>query len=237
MPVFSCGGMRYQHSWQDVPIDSSPDGESGQSGGHGPPRGRTGESTTSRRPRLRIERAAIGPGAPTVSLATKSSSRPRSSPPPTRPSSCGTSRNRSTDCSSITSTCWDSWHQQPPPVVVRGPPEAAAWRRLASCRSRARSGTSASRHTARRTGREAAVRWDGDGGFDYVNLHWYYIYQANWPAIEEARCRDMGVFIISPADKGGMLYRPPKSWSSSASRCIRWSSTACSACRSRKCTR
>ena len=46
-----------------------------------------------------------------------------------------------------------------------------------------------------------------DGGFDYVNLHWYYISQWNWPAVVEARARDMGVFIISPADKGGMLYK------------------------------
>ncbi len=46
-------------------------------------------------------------------------------------------------------------------------------------------------------------------GFDYVNLHWYYIFQRNWPAIEEAIRRDMGVFIISPSDKGGMLYKPP----------------------------
>ena len=46
--------------------------------------------------------------------------------------------------------------------------------------------------------------------FDYVNLHWYYIYQNNWPAIEAATRLDMGVFIISPSDKGGMLYKPPQ---------------------------
>lgn len=46
--------------------------------------------------------------------------------------------------------------------------------------------------------------------FDYVNLHWYYIYQNNWPAIEAATRLDMGVFIISPSDKGGMLYSPPQ---------------------------
>jgi predicted aldo/keto reductase-like oxidoreductase len=57
---------------------------------------------------------------------------------------------------------------------------------------------------------QAAVEWDKDGGFDYVNLHWYYIYQRNWPAIQAATARDMGVFIISPADKGGMLYDPPE---------------------------
>lgn len=43
---------------------------------------------------------------------------------------------------------------------------------------------------------------------DYVNLHWYYIFQDNWPAVLEARKRDMGVFIISPNDKGGKLYEP-----------------------------
>jgi hypothetical protein len=46
--------------------------------------------------------------------------------------------------------------------------------------------------------------------FDYVNLHWYYINQFNWPAIAAARRHDMGVFIISPSDKGGMLYKPPQ---------------------------
>ncbi|WP_299485382.1 aldo/keto reductase [Acaryochloris sp. IP29b_bin.137] len=44
--------------------------------------------------------------------------------------------------------------------------------------------------------------------FDYVNLHWYYINQFNWPAIEAAMQRDVGVFIISPSDKGGLLYKP-----------------------------
>lgn len=46
--------------------------------------------------------------------------------------------------------------------------------------------------------------------FDYVNLHWYYINQFNWPAIEAAARHDMGVFIISPSDKGGMLFNPPQ---------------------------
>lgn len=44
--------------------------------------------------------------------------------------------------------------------------------------------------------------------FDYINLHWYYINQSNWAAIEAATKRDMGVFIISPSNKGGLLYEP-----------------------------
>jgi predicted aldo/keto reductase-like oxidoreductase len=46
--------------------------------------------------------------------------------------------------------------------------------------------------------------------FDYVNLHWYYINQWNWPAIVAATNLDMGVFIISPSNKGGLLYQPPQ---------------------------
>lgn len=44
--------------------------------------------------------------------------------------------------------------------------------------------------------------------FDYINLHWYFIRQDNRPAIEAARSRDMGVFVISPTDKGGHLHSP-----------------------------
>lgn len=44
--------------------------------------------------------------------------------------------------------------------------------------------------------------------FEHVNLHWYFIYQDHWQNIVEARKRDMGIFIISPNDKAGMLYKP-----------------------------
>jgi predicted aldo/keto reductase-like oxidoreductase len=46
------------------------------------------------------------------------------------------------------------------------------------------------------------------GEFSYANVHWYYFDQLNRPAIEAATARDMGVFIISPSDKGGKLYEP-----------------------------
>ena len=44
--------------------------------------------------------------------------------------------------------------------------------------------------------------------FDYVNLHWYFIRQDNAPALSAAQRHDMGVFIISPTDKGGHLHTP-----------------------------
>lgn len=55
----------------------------------------------------------------------------------------------------------------------------------------------------------AALAHDGDGGFDYVNLHWYFITRRHDAALALATQRDIGVFIISPADKGGHLYQPP----------------------------
>ena len=46
--------------------------------------------------------------------------------------------------------------------------------------------------------------------FEFVNLHYYYFFQHNAPAIQLTTEKDMGVFIISPADKGGKLYTPPQ---------------------------
>ena len=45
--------------------------------------------------------------------------------------------------------------------------------------------------------------------FEFVNLHYYYFFQRNAAAIQLAQEKDLGVFVISPADKGGRLYTPP----------------------------
>jgi predicted aldo/keto reductase-like oxidoreductase len=78
---------------------------------------------------------------------------------------------------------------------------------------------------ARKLQREGRVRFIGfsthatpdvildavrSGEFDYLNVHWYFVNDLTWPAIVEAHERDMGVFIISPNDKGGKLYAPPQ---------------------------
>ncbi|MEH2304872.1 aldo/keto reductase [Nostoc sp.] len=54
---------------------------------------------------------------------------------------------------------------------------------------------------------QAAIRTDF---FEFVNLHYYYFFQRHAPAIQLAAEKDMGIFIISPADKGGKLYTPPQ---------------------------
>jgi predicted aldo/keto reductase-like oxidoreductase len=45
--------------------------------------------------------------------------------------------------------------------------------------------------------------------FEFVNLHYYYFFQRHAPAIALASAKDLGIFIISPADKGGGLHTPP----------------------------
>ena len=46
------------------------------------------------------------------------------------------------------------------------------------------------------------------GLFEFVNLHYYYFWRRNAPAIALASQKDLGIFIISPGDKGGLLYTP-----------------------------
>ncbi|MCC6728344.1 MAG: aldo/keto reductase [Chthonomonadales bacterium] len=50
----------------------------------------------------------------------------------------------------------------------------------------------------------------GTGAFESVNLHFYYMNQRNRPAVDLAAASGMGVFIISPTDKGGQLFDPPR---------------------------
>jgi predicted aldo/keto reductase-like oxidoreductase len=44
--------------------------------------------------------------------------------------------------------------------------------------------------------------------FSFVNLHYYYFFQRNLAAVQLAKEKDLGVFIISPNEKGGQLWNP-----------------------------
>lgn len=46
--------------------------------------------------------------------------------------------------------------------------------------------------------------------FSFVNLHFYYFFQRNLAAVKLAGEKDIGVFIISPNEKGGLLWNPSK---------------------------
>ncbi|PSN11152.1 oxidoreductase [filamentous cyanobacterium CCP5] len=53
---------------------------------------------------------------------------------------------------------------------------------------------------------QAAIATDQ---FDFVNLHFGLFFQHHQPVIDLAAEKDMGIFMISPGDKGGQLYTPP----------------------------
>lgn len=55
---------------------------------------------------------------------------------------------------------------------------------------------------------EVIIEAIATGLFSFVNLHYYYFMQRNRGAVDYAAAKDMGVFIISPNDKGGKLYQP-----------------------------
>lgn len=57
---------------------------------------------------------------------------------------------------------------------------------------------------------EVILRAIATDQFEFINLHYYLFFQRHAPAIALAHQKDMGVFIISPADKGGLLYTPPQ---------------------------
>ncbi len=48
------------------------------------------------------------------------------------------------------------------------------------------------------------------GLFSFVNLHYYYFFQRNLAAVRLAGEKDIGVFIISPNEKGGLLWKPSR---------------------------
>lgn len=48
------------------------------------------------------------------------------------------------------------------------------------------------------------------GYFAFINLHYYLFFPHHAPIIAAAQQQDLGIFIISPADKGGQLYTPPE---------------------------
>jgi hypothetical protein len=65
--------------------------------------------------------------------------------------------------------------------------------------------------------------------FEFVNLHYYYFFQRNKGAVDLAQAKNMGVFIISPNDKGGRLSTPPQKLSDLTSPLtpIQWNARFC----------
>ncbi len=208
MPVFSCGGMRYQHKWQDCSLDEVPKENQENL-----------ENTIRRSIELGINHVetARGYGSSERQLGLILPQLPRDEM--IIQTKVGPEENSQT----FKDNFYDSLERLQLDYVdlfaLHGinNEEVLEWSvRPGGCLEKARELKAEglvrhigfSTHAIPELLPEIVGYDDGEGGFDYVNLHWYWIYQRNWPSIEIATRRDMGLFIISPSDKGGMLYQP-----------------------------
>ena len=205
MPVFSCGGMRYQQSWSDVKPEEVE--EAGQ---------RNLEATVLRSLELGINHieTARGYGSSEMQLGWILPRLPREKMiVQTKVAPFATAKEfRETFETSMRYLKLD--HVDLLTLHGVNDAELLDWSlRKGGCLD-----------AARELQREGRCRFIGftthattdlilraieSDGFDYVNLHWYFVNDYNWTAVEAAAARDMGVFIISPSDKGGMLFNPP----------------------------
>jgi len=206
MPVITCGGMRFQHKWQDVPWVDIPAAQQDNLA-----------ATMARAFELGINHfeTARGYGSSEMQMGPVLATLPREKilvqtkvPPKdqaeeflkTFEQSLAYLRLDHVDLLALHGiNTWQHLHH----ALKKNGCVAAARRLQAQGRVRA---LGFSTHASTDIILEA-IRSDE---FDYVNLHWYFVNELNWPAIEAARRRDMGVLIISPNDKGGKLYAPPR---------------------------
>ncbi len=204
MPVFSCGGMRYQHSWRDVPLAEIPAKNQANL-----------EDTIRRALEVGINHieTARGYGTSEIQLGQLLPTLPREAmivqtkvSPTENPEDFRRTLSQSLDNLKLETVDLLGIHGI-------NTAELLDWTlRPGGCLE-----------VAQEFQRQGRVRFIGfsthaptavilqaieSDQFDYVNLHWYYIHQENWPAVEAAQRHDMGVFIISPSDKGGHLYNP-----------------------------
>ncbi len=205
MPVLSCGGMRYQHKWQDVPWSEVP------------PEGQANlEATIHRAIELGINHieTARGYGSSEMQLGPVLRKLPREKiivqtkvMPQTTAKEFRQIFETSMAYLGLDHVDLLSMHG----INHRG--HLTDTLKLNGCLAEARKIQKEGR--ARFIGFSTHATTDiildavNTGEFDYINLHWYFVNDLNWSAVQAARRHDMGVFIISPNDKGGKLYSPP----------------------------
>ena len=205
MPVFSCGGMRYQFKWQDVPLQDIPAENQDNL-----------EATICRAVELGINHieTARGYGSSEMQLGRILPSFPREKlivqtkvAPMATAAEFLRTFDTSMDYLGLDYVDLLSLHG----INHRS---LLDWSlRKGGCLEAARKLQQEGR--VRHVGFSTHATTDvileavNSGGFDYFNVHWYFVNDLNWAAIEAARKLDMGVFIISPNDKGGKLYDPP----------------------------
>jgi len=206
MPVFSCGGMRYQHAWKDVPQWQIP--RKNQENLEATIRrslefGINHIETARGYGTSEVQLGQILPTLPRDQLIVQTKVSPEPDPKAFRQTLQQSLQNLRLDYIDL--------------LGIHGlnTPELVEYTlRPGGCLDEARQLQQQGRirHIGFSTHAPTPVIVEAinSGQFDYVNLHWYYINQDNWPAIAAATQQDMGIFIISPTDKGGHLYNPPQ---------------------------
>ncbi len=204
MPVFSCGGMRYQHSWKDLPPEQIP--EANQRNLDATIRkavevGINHIETARGYGTSELQLGKILPQFPRQDLIVQTKVSPKPDPLEFRRQFQQSLANLQLDYVDLLGIHGINNEETLHHALRPGGclEEARRWQDAGQVRF---IGFSTHGPT------DIIVRAIESDQFDYVNLHWYYIFQDNWPAIAAARDRDIGVFIISPSDKGGKLYEP-----------------------------
>lgn len=204
IPVFSCGGMRYQYKWQDVPVSEIP--EKNQQNLEAIIRrslelGINHIETARGYGTSEMQLGRILPQFPREQLIVQTKVSPQADPQEFR-----RKFNQSMQFLQLDYVDLFSLHGINNDELLHQSVRPGGC--LDEARKLQQEGRVRFIGFSTHGSTETIVKTIETGQFDYVNLHWYYIYQFNWPAIEAANRHDMGVFIISPSDKGGQLYKP-----------------------------
>jgi predicted aldo/keto reductase-like oxidoreductase len=204
MPVFSCGGMRYQHAWQDKEaVDIPGDNQSNLAACiHRAVEAGIVHIETARG--YGTSEMQLGPvlaGLPRDRLIVQTKIGPKDTGAEFLETFATSMRYLQLDHVDLLGIHGINTQELLEKTLQPGGTLEAAQRLVRDGRVRH---LGFSTHGPRST-ILAAIR---TGAFSYVNLHWYYVFQHNAEAIDAAREHDLGVFIISPNDKGGLLYQP-----------------------------
>lgn len=204
MPVFSCGGMRYQHSWDDIPPDTIPAANQDileQCIHRAVELGINHIETARGYGTSEIQLGRVLPTLPREKIIVQTKVCPDKDTDKFLKTFDQSMANLRLDYVDLFSIHGINTPELLHHTLKKGGCLEAAFKLKEQGRCR---------HIGFATHGPLPVLMDAVncGLFDYINLHWYFIFQKNWPAIEAARRHDMGVFIISPSDKGGMLYKP-----------------------------
>jgi hypothetical protein len=209
MPVISCGGMRYQHKWQDAPpAEIPPDNQANVEAcihrafelGINHIETARGYGTSD------MQLGSVLPLLPRDKIIVQTKVTPRATPEEFLAAFDTSMKHLRLDHVDLLSLHGVNNGQTLEWSLRRGGCLEAARKLQAGGRCRF---VGFSTHGTTPTILDAI----NSGGFDYVNLHWYFVNDLNWPCVQAATARDMGVFIISPNDKGGKLYEPSEKMS------------------------